>query len=53
MTDPVSQHMNLETRRHFFGRMATGIGSAALASLVNPAAFADPTAGTPREKETS
>src|SRR4051812_32582702 len=26
------------TRRHFFGRTATGIGAAALASLLNPAA---------------
>ena len=30
----------IETRRHFFGRMSTGIGSAALASLVNPDLFA-------------
>jgi hypothetical protein len=28
------------TRRHFFGRMATGIGGAALASLMNPSLFA-------------
>lgn len=26
----------IETRRHFFGRTATGIGTAALASLLNP-----------------
>ena len=26
----------IQTRRHFFGRAATGIGTAALASLVNP-----------------
>ena len=30
----------IETRRHFFGRTATGIGAAALASLVNPDLFA-------------
>ena len=31
----------IETRRHFFGRAATGIGTAALASLANPDLFAD------------
>ena len=31
----------IETRRHFFGRSATGIGTAALASLANPELFAD------------
>ena len=31
----------IETRRHFFGRTATGIGTAALASLVNPQLFGD------------
>jgi hypothetical protein len=30
----------IETRRHFFGRSAAGIGTAALASLLNPDAFA-------------
>jgi len=30
----------LETRRHFFGRSANGIGAAALASLINPQLFA-------------
>jgi uncharacterized protein (DUF1501 family) len=30
----------LETRRHFFSRSATGIGTAALASLLNPSLFA-------------
>ena len=29
-----------ETRRHFFGKAAGGIGSAALASLLNPGLFA-------------
>src|SRR2546426_12729730 len=28
------------TRRHFFGRMAAGIGTAALGSLLNPSLFA-------------
>jgi len=30
----------IETRRHFFGRAATGIGTAALASLLDPKLFA-------------
>ncbi len=30
----------LQTRRHFFGKTATGIGTAALASLLNPQLFA-------------
>ena len=34
--DPIDQHRLLLTRRHFFGRMATGIGVAALGSLLNP-----------------
>jgi Protein of unknown function (DUF1501) len=34
-------HQRLQlTRRHFFGRSATGIGAAALASLMNPPLFA-------------
>ena len=32
----------LETRRHFFGRTAAGIGTAALASLLNPGLSAAP-----------
>ena len=35
----------IETRRHFFSRTATGIGTAALASLVNPDLFAAPSTG--------
>src|SRR5580765_5243899 len=31
---------SLLTRRHFFGRMATGVGTAALASVLNPRLFA-------------
>ncbi len=33
--DPLSQQTALQTRRHFFGRSATGIGTAALASLLS------------------
>ncbi len=35
----------LQTRRHFFGRTATGIGAAALASTLNPSLFGAPTTG--------
>ena len=34
------EHELFLTRRHFFGRAATGIGTAALASLLNPDLFA-------------
>ncbi|MEX0938249.1 MAG: DUF1501 domain-containing protein [Pirellulales bacterium] len=34
--NPQREHELLVTRRHFFGRTATGIGTAALASLLNP-----------------
>jgi hypothetical protein len=34
------EHDLLLTRRHFFGRASTGIGTAALASLLNPQLFA-------------
>ncbi len=37
---PLIHHQQLLTRRHFFGRTATGIGTAALASLLNPSLFA-------------
>ena len=43
---PVRESELIETRRHFFGRSATGIGTAALASLLNPQLFADKTAPT-------
>jgi len=33
--DPLTQHHAMQTRRQFFGRSATGIGTAALASLLN------------------
>ncbi|MFN0022017.1 MAG: DUF1501 domain-containing protein, partial [Pirellulaceae bacterium] len=38
--NPMMHHQQLLTRRHFFGRTATGIGTAALASLLNPSLFA-------------
>ncbi len=34
--DPRREYQLLQTRRHFFGRTATGIGAAALGSLLNP-----------------
>ena len=37
---PFHEHQQLLTRRHFFGRTAAGIGTAALASLLNPQLFA-------------
>ena len=39
MSSPIDPRLQ-ETRRHFFGRTATGIGTAALASLLNPRLFA-------------
>ncbi|MFT5524157.1 MAG: hypothetical protein ACI9HK_002108 [Pirellulaceae bacterium] len=38
--NPIREAELIETRRHFFGKAAGGIGSAALASLVNPNLFA-------------
>ncbi|MHB8519549.1 MAG: DUF1501 domain-containing protein [Limisphaerales bacterium] len=38
--DPLRENSLLQTRRHFFGRMAAGIGGAALGSLLNPSVFA-------------
>jgi len=37
---PSHEYQRLLTRRHFFGRAATGIGTAALASLLNPGRLA-------------
>src|SRR6185436_15609436 len=34
--NPLAEHHLHLTRRHFFGRMAAGIGTAALGSLLNP-----------------
>src|SRR5437764_7352201 len=39
-----SNFQSLPTRRHFFGRMSTGIGTLALASILNPKLFAAGTA---------
>ena len=39
---PLSEHAALLSRRHFFGRTATGIGTAALASLLGDANAAAP-----------
>ena len=38
--NPCREAALVETRRHFFSRTATGIGTAALASLVKPELFA-------------
>ena len=45
MMDPLLEAGLVETRRHFFGRAAGGIGTAALASLVNPGLFASGAGG--------
>ena len=44
--DPLSEHKLLLTRRHFFGRTATGIGAAALGSLLNPVLFGAEASGS-------
>jgi hypothetical protein len=36
MSNPVLESQLLENRRHFFGRASTGLGVAALASMLNP-----------------
>lgn len=41
--NPIREAELIETRRHFFGRTAGGIGTAALASLLNPGLFAGQT----------
>jgi len=38
---------SLLTRRHFFGRLATGLGTTALASVLDPSLFADEPGGSP------
>ncbi|MEM1086002.1 MAG: DUF1501 domain-containing protein [Verrucomicrobiota bacterium] len=40
-TDPITERQLLINRRHFFGKSATGIGVAALASLLGEEAFGD------------
>src|SRR6266567_8294817 len=37
--DPIQEEKLLLTRRHFFGRMATGVGAAALGSILNQNLF--------------
>ncbi len=44
--DPVEQHIQTETRRHFFKRGALGLGSAALASML-PGGVSAATTGLP------
>jgi len=46
--DPLTEKSLLINRRHFFGRMATGIGTAALGSLLNPSLLAGLTGETKR-----
>ena len=43
--DPITEYQNLLTRRHFFGRMGTGLGVAALAHLFNQDLLAQAPAG--------
>lgn len=43
--DPIREYELLMTRRQLFGKMATGIGTAALASLLAPEAFAGTNTG--------
>src|SRR5260370_39767965 len=47
--NPIYEHLDVITRRHFFGRSAVGLGTAALASLipspVQAAAGTSPTGG--------
>ena len=43
--NPINQHEQLVTRRHFLSRASTGIGTAALASLLNERALGDDAAG--------
>ena len=43
---PLQEHLQTQTRRHFFSQSATGIGVAALASLLNQDARGVPTAPT-------
>lgn len=45
--NPQREHQLLLTRRHFFGRAATGIGAAALGSLLNPGLLSARGAGAP------
>ena len=44
--NPINEHEQLVTRRHFFSRASNGIGTAALASLLNERALGDDAAGS-------
>ncbi len=46
--DPFREYQLLQTRRQLLGRTATGIGTAALASVMNPHLFASPGESTPK-----
>src|SRR5690348_11762814 len=48
--DPRIEHQLLLNRRRFFGRTATGIGTVALASLLNPKLLSAATHFAPRAK---
>ena len=48
--NPFAEHELLSTRRHLFGRAATGIGTAALASLLDPALLKSAEAGSNAER---
>ncbi len=48
--DPLTEYARMETRRHFFGRAAAGIGTAALASLLDPGLLRGEAAASPAEK---
>ncbi len=50
---PLDELARMETRRHFFGKAAAGIGTAALASLLNPSLFAAGTAAAGRRRQLS
>ena len=47
MPDPVLESKLLQNRRQFFGRSSTGIGTAALASLLSPELFGGDRNGAP------
>src|SRR4029077_5705528 len=50
--DPRHEFASLINRRYFFGKSACGIGTAALASVLNPRLFADDLAPVPPELAT-
>ncbi len=50
---PLHDYAQLETRRYFFGRCAAGLGTAALASVLNPRLFAGEAGAIPPSDEKS